>query len=55
MIVAFNFDDPTHPVFLTQSDGGSVLGHLVSLDGKLDAYPFPRGSAGTMVYKISLQ
>jgi WD40-like Beta Propeller Repeat len=55
MIVAFNFDDPTHPVFLTQSDGVSVFGHLVSLDGKLDAYPFPRGSRGTMVYKISLQ
>ena len=42
-------------MFLTQSDGVSTWGHMVSLDGKLDAYPVSRGGGGTIVYKIGLR
>jgi hypothetical protein len=54
VVALVSLDDPAHPVILSEADGTSAWGHLMSPDGQWTAYAAELPPRGSTIYRIDL-
>ena len=54
VVALVSLDDPSRPVILSEADGTSTWGHLMSPDGNWTAYSAELPPRGTTIYRIDL-